>query len=636
MADKKFSQFTAGGTNQAPTDVIVGLDLSLAASAQNAKWTLNNLFSVITRNITDGALRFGGFAAPSLSAPGTCSLYFDSTSNIFKISQNGGAYLDLSTAAPAGSGSELQCRASATTFNAVTNSSVSGGDVTIAGTLQALLQDAGGQVFNVRAFGAIAGAVNNRAAIQAAIDAANAAGGGAVLIPSDSQGFAITPHASGYGLLMKDGVCLIGESKTGSKLLFNGVYTDAHIRGASRDDNDPNTFEVVEIQNLLLRTSASAQSLIDCTGWRYFTLQDLYLQGQGITINDIAIKLSDRNSAGTSHKSTFFGNLQNIGKYGPGFGTWIQFEQYFGDCNTHVFINHEAAANYAYDFTNATGFDCNSIAIGGYFTGGDPSSEFFKDDNVPFGFLIQKINIEGYPATPISTLLSFQSTSSGIAEFTGLKLAYICDFQGLGPILIPDYADQWISGAGDQLRIVQTSATTVRVDPGVAFNQYRMNGLGQSKIMTVTNTGAPHSEYLVVSNDSDAIMDSRVFLRTSLQPGDYQFATVSVDASGNILSVTDERQIYATPSFRQMYLAGESANPTTSRFLFSGTPTAARNITIPDRSGSIALSDVQQKAGDPTTSDVAANTWAVYKNTSSGVLSLWANDGGVMKSVALT
>ncbi len=42
------------------------------------------------------------------------------------------------------------------------------------------------------------------------------------------------------------------------------------------------------------------------------------------------------------------------------------------------------------------------------------------------------------------------------------------------------------------------------------------------------------------------------------------------------------------------------------------------------------------KAGNPTTSDIAASTWAVYKNTSSGALSLWANDGGVMKSVALT
>lgn len=95
MANKKFSQFTAGGTGQAPTDTLVGLDLSLPAADQNSFWTLNNLFSVITRNITDGALRFGGFAAPSLSGAGTGALYFDSSANVFKVSSNGGAFVTL-------------------------------------------------------------------------------------------------------------------------------------------------------------------------------------------------------------------------------------------------------------------------------------------------------------------------------------------------------------------------------------------------------------------------------------------------------------------------------------------------------------------------------------------------------------
>lgn len=94
---RKFSGFTDGLTNQSPTDTLVGLDVSLSAAAQNSYWTLNNLFSVITRNITDGALRFQGFAAPSLSAAGAGSLYFDSSSNTFKLSQNGGAYADIHT-----------------------------------------------------------------------------------------------------------------------------------------------------------------------------------------------------------------------------------------------------------------------------------------------------------------------------------------------------------------------------------------------------------------------------------------------------------------------------------------------------------------------------------------------------------
>lgn len=64
------------------------------------------------------------------------------------------------------------------------------------------------------------------------------------------------------------------------------------------------------------------------------------------------------------------------------------------------------------------------------------------------------------------------------------------------------------------------------------------------------------------------------------------------------------------------------------------TAAATRTYTCPDRNGTLALTDVQQKAGDPTTSDIASNTWAVYKNTSTGDIKLWANDGGVMKSSA--
>ena len=42
------------------------------------------------------------------------------------------------------------------------------------------------------------------------------------------------------------------------------------------------------------------------------------------------------------------------------------------------------------------------------------------------------------------------------------------------------------------------------------------------------------------------------------------------------------------------------------------------------------------KAGVPTTGDIAAGNWAIYKDTSGGTIKLYANDGGTIKSVALT
>ncbi len=42
------------------------------------------------------------------------------------------------------------------------------------------------------------------------------------------------------------------------------------------------------------------------------------------------------------------------------------------------------------------------------------------------------------------------------------------------------------------------------------------------------------------------------------------------------------------------------------------------------------------QATDPGTTGVPNGTWSIWKNTTSGLVKLWANDGGVMKSVTLT
>lgn len=91
---RKFSAFTNSPT-RAATDTLVGLDVSAAAAAQNSYWTLNTLFSQISDNTTDGSIRWGGVAAPAVSAAGKGAIYFDSTANAFRVSQNAGAYAGL-------------------------------------------------------------------------------------------------------------------------------------------------------------------------------------------------------------------------------------------------------------------------------------------------------------------------------------------------------------------------------------------------------------------------------------------------------------------------------------------------------------------------------------------------------------
>jgi hypothetical protein len=97
MASKKITQLPNLNGNQVSTDLVTAVDLSQPAATQNVKSTLNDLFSVITKNLTDGALRFQGFAAPAVSTAGTGAIYFDSASNTFQISTNASAFAAMGT-----------------------------------------------------------------------------------------------------------------------------------------------------------------------------------------------------------------------------------------------------------------------------------------------------------------------------------------------------------------------------------------------------------------------------------------------------------------------------------------------------------------------------------------------------------
>ncbi|MDG0815896.1 phage tail protein [Bdellovibrio svalbardensis] len=66
----------------------------------------------------NGAETMRGMAAPGLSAAGQGRIYFDSTANKYKVSQNGGAYADL---VPAAGGGALSSITPATTTNTIDN-----------------------------------------------------------------------------------------------------------------------------------------------------------------------------------------------------------------------------------------------------------------------------------------------------------------------------------------------------------------------------------------------------------------------------------------------------------------------------------------------------------------------------------
>ena len=96
MPNKKITAMPSLAGNQVPTDLVTAVDLSAAPVNQNVKSTLNDLFSTITKNITDRAIRFQApGSAPAVSAASQGALYHNGTS--FQASSNGGAYEQVFT-----------------------------------------------------------------------------------------------------------------------------------------------------------------------------------------------------------------------------------------------------------------------------------------------------------------------------------------------------------------------------------------------------------------------------------------------------------------------------------------------------------------------------------------------------------
>jgi len=124
MASAKLSALVSIGTGQVPGDLYYIVDVS-AGAAGSKSITGDNLFSLITRNITDGALRFGAFGAPAASGAAQAAIYFDSGTNRLLFSENTGAYVRVgNVTGPAASTDEALARFDLATGRLLQNSAI--------------------------------------------------------------------------------------------------------------------------------------------------------------------------------------------------------------------------------------------------------------------------------------------------------------------------------------------------------------------------------------------------------------------------------------------------------------------------------------------------------------------------------
>lgn len=384
-------------------------------------------------------------------------------------------------------------------------------------------------------YGAVAdGVVDNNAVINAAIaDLANS-GGGTLYFPRG-----VYAIAGPQPILMRDKVSLVGTGKS-TQLAFTGTWPDAMIRSVSREDNNPSVYERVSIRHLALEVyHTSPVPLLDCTGFRHGYFVDLFLNGGGIGSGQTAIKTSDTNPAGTSHKSCFFNEFSNIESGGAGWGTFIGGTSTYNDAGNNVFINTSTYSRIALNTTTTS-----NVFIRGYWAGDShPSSSFIT--NVGNNTVFLNIDQEGYLLN-LSLQTDFNvygTTSNTRAWLKGLQIpsgGYL-DLGGYGPTAVNDLGGAFVV---DDCRVLAETTTSVRFYGGTAYNVFRYSSPNEI-VLAHTNTGSSHTEYVYIDNTPTQEVSNRVRIKlTAPTANDLVLAECDVNASGVRTALRDVRKLY--------------------------------------------------------------------------------------------
>ncbi len=726
--NREFSQFTDGLTNQSPTDILVGLDLSLPASQQNTKWTLNSLFATITRNITDKVLRFQAGSNLVVSLNNESALYSDgadlllstngsawtairsgtvtvpqggtglttltayavlaggttSTGNLQQVSglgtsgqvltSNGAGALPTFQAAtagnPAGIGTELQYRNGAA-FGAVSGSSYSAGNVTMTGTLQALIRDAGGQVFNVKAFGAVGnGVTDDYAAIQATIDAAATGSynhGRVFLPPGDyaitqtlvfqkktALSFGGNPSATGAStgpvVIKWDGanggtVILVNQVRDSIfdnfSILPNGgtigVGIDIDQVAPITATSTNNTFSNISIGTSVTAFRIAANSVAnndlhkfyDCTifgtGTNGYLINDNQSKYNYICGGTIAGRTNGINQAGGSfgaHRVNFSSNGNDILLGNPTDTIYVENCQ---SENANRFLDAPVAFGASWAITIVgSRLDTNNMNADGFFIRSSKRGPLNLIGN-DFASGTERLNFR-VRITGSDVLNPDQFTSRGnvYPNSTPFSLS-ACNHSSVGDMYVQPSGDgaPLLTELDARAPVIIRGATS---GGGGRILDLRPSAMGSGDALLGATIPVIAGDLIVVDAQGAA---SGTIYSTVRNSGAGASAALLEAATG----AGDTYSRYTVGGVA--YSVGiDNSDADTFKLSVNGTLGTNDKLTI-DSAGKI-LTAFNSKAGDPTTSDIAAGFQAVYKNTSSGLLSLWANDGGVMKSVALT
>ena len=385
-------------------------------------------------------------------------------------------------------------------------------------------------------YGAVPDSVtDNNAIINAAIADVASQGGGTIYFPEGAYVIA-GPNP----ILMRDKISLVGAGPRASRLAFTGSWTDAMVQSVSRNDNNPSVYERVSIRHLTMEVfHTSPVVLLDCTGFRngYFT--DLYLNGGGPANGQTAIRVQDRNPSNTSHKSCFFNEFSTIEAGGAGWGTFIDGLSTYGDANSNIFIN---TSNYSRIALNTT--STSTVYLRGYWAGDSNAASSFIT-SVGNNCVFLNIDQEGYlNGLSLPGDFTYYGTTSGQrAWLKGLQIpadGYL-DFGGFSSGAVNDLGGICVI---DDCRVLAETTTSVRFYGGTAYNKFRYSSPSQI-VLSHTNTGSAHTEYVYLDNTPSQEVSTRVFIKlTAPTANDLVLAECDIDATGVRTVLRDVRKRY--------------------------------------------------------------------------------------------
>jgi hypothetical protein len=344
---------------------------------------------------------------------------------------------------------------------------------------------------------------------------------------------------SGGGLIIPDGVELIGTSRAKSICYIVGLFTNDVVRVAEKDDGNANTHAAVKIAGLSFTASSLTGTnifAINLTGHRNSRIEDLVITGEAETGPLSAFLLSDTNQAG-GHESCFFNNIKNT--VVQNVRGAIVLRGSFNDIANNSFSSLSIVSS---NFLDTSGFGNAQAKLGLqniYAASALGGADVLG--TCPSGISAVSVDLEGYAASGCIETLGITQTAgtAGKSRLGGLVVPSdsILSLLGYTPLMPDVFGDEkfFLSGFSS---VSADSTTVLRVNGGVAYNVHRY-ATAQENTLTVSNNGLAHVEYVYISTNHQPSGVLRLMKTLATNGTELVIAEVGVSSSGTIDGITN-------------------------------------------------------------------------------------------------